>query len=433
MGQPIDVALTGDGLDTCERGDVDASRSIPEAREPATCEPPGAAQASPGGKFHTAEQRRAAGEFDATDALSVSEIVSKLVQGTLDPESVSPERRRECVAVLFEEGYNISDTAAAMRVSERTIYRDRDELRRDRAIKPTLTFGDELVGDYFEHTQTAIQRLRKLTRESTTPAAVKVRAEEAAARLYERLVKTLRQLKYIEPGDRRLQRMREEEEAERVSQRLAEGSSIMAEVAGPRMAALMGMTPTRRRQPAEAEHTESASQKVSPRKIAPTQASSPKAALPEAAPQKSEHPKPAPTKTTPPASESRHSECPPSQAGAEAALHRRPGFSTNSGPSHEHMLGPGLRPPVAQSSPSPKSASSESASEEPSLIETFPTEARLTLPPYPELPKLRILGPLPGDAGRLATRSRDAQDPGSPNQFSGERTTSNAPSPVVRR
>lgn len=409
MGQPIDVALAGAGLDTRERGDGDTSRSVADA-EPAACEwahmSPVGVPAAADWKSRSGDERRASGEADATDALSVSEIVSKLIKGDLKPESVSPERRRECVAVLFEEGYNISDAAAAMRVSERTIYRDRDELRRDRAIKPTLTFGDELMGEYFAHTQTAIQRLRKLTRDSATPPAVMVRAEEAAARLYERFVKTAYQLKYIEPGERRLHRMREEAEAERVARRMAEGSSLTAEIAGPRIAALMGLTPTRGHRPNQPERRESTPPEASPE--APPEAppeSSPKAATPEAAP-KAVPPEAATARVAPPAAA-------PSESASSKSMRptSAPANSTHTMPTRVASA-----PPAREMSANPKPPESWKSSERPAplLIETVSGEAHRTLPPYPELPRLRSVTSLQDDAERRLMRPRHAPEPRSP-------------------
>lgn len=174
------------------------------------------------------------------EELTVNELINRVIGGSIPPESVSAERRRECLAVLIEEGYTNAQLAQVFRVADRTIRRDRVELRREQGLEPSLTLGDELLGEFREQTMTSIQRLRRLTRDEKAPAIIRFRAEEAASRVYERFLKVAIERGYVRSGQPRLSRMAEEADAEHVMKRIASGSSPEEELLGPKMAALMG-------------------------------------------------------------------------------------------------------------------------------------------------------------------------------------------------
>lgn len=207
------------------------------------------AEARVNGRFPSTAERRAAGHFAQTDAMLLTDLIRGMAERTITPDRVSPERRRECVALMMEEGYTVHQAATAMQVHEGTILRDRAELRRERAMRPDLNLGNELFGEFFEHTMTAIQRMRKLAREEKAPPAVRLRTEEAVCKAYERLLKSALAMRYVETGERRIGRLRELDEAEAVKRRLANGSSVNAEVLGPKLAAMMGMTPVKKLRP----------------------------------------------------------------------------------------------------------------------------------------------------------------------------------------
>lgn len=176
----------------------------------------------------------------AVAELTVTELINRVIEGSIPPESVSAERRRECLAVLIEEGYTTSQLAQVFRVADRTIRRDRVELRREQSLEPSLTLSDELLGEFREQTMATIQRLRRLTRDEKAPATIRFRAEEAVSRVYERFLQMAVELGYVRSAQPRLSRMVEEADAERVKERLASGVSPEEEILGPKMAVLMG-------------------------------------------------------------------------------------------------------------------------------------------------------------------------------------------------
>jgi hypothetical protein len=79
--------------------------------------------------------------------MPIDELVHQLHDGRVEPYDLSPELRRDCVARLTADGYTSSQIASLMRITERTVRRDRAAARKQRSIQPSDTLGDELLGD----------------------------------------------------------------------------------------------------------------------------------------------------------------------------------------------------------------------------------------------------------------------------------------------
>jgi len=116
--------------------------------------------------------------------------------------------RQRCVAHLSHDGFSTAEIAELMRVSERTVRRDRSAARKADAVAPHLTLGDELLGEYHAFTLASITRLVRLTHQPDAPVYAKLWAEEAINRMYNRLMTTARAMGYIEPGNERLAHQR---------------------------------------------------------------------------------------------------------------------------------------------------------------------------------------------------------------------------------
>lgn len=60
---------------------------------------------------------------------------------------------------LTTDGFSSSEIGSLLKMSERTVRRDRSAARKDDAIAPDIYLGDELLGEYHRLTMASIQRL----------------------------------------------------------------------------------------------------------------------------------------------------------------------------------------------------------------------------------------------------------------------------------
>lgn len=133
----------------------------------------------------------------AVSQRSVVDLLQGLRQGTITGETLSPDDRRACVAYLMAEGYSVADTAKICQTSDRTIARDRAKIREENAIKRDPSFEPQMVGRLFHDADVAIGRLRRLGRDKSASAAVKVEAERQAWTVFCDLIKILQSLGHL--------------------------------------------------------------------------------------------------------------------------------------------------------------------------------------------------------------------------------------------
>ncbi len=144
-----------------------------------------------------------------SDNASIADLVRQITNKETSAADLPTELRQECVDHLTLEGHSSAEIAKSMGIGERTVRRERAAVRREQALRPDLSLGDELLGELQRLTLAGVQRLSRLARESATPPQVRVRSEEAILRSYERFMETANRLNYIETGKYRLQYLRE--------------------------------------------------------------------------------------------------------------------------------------------------------------------------------------------------------------------------------
>ena len=146
-----------------------------------------------------------------------NEHVQRLLEGRINVGELSAEQRVWYVAQLIREGRSTNEMALLMDVSERTITRDRREIRRGESLEPGLGLGDELLGELQRRAFDASQKLTRMAEDERTPAYARLWAHSEAVRVQERLLQTVMKMGYMEGGDRRLEgeRVREREEREK--------------------------------------------------------------------------------------------------------------------------------------------------------------------------------------------------------------------------
>ena len=144
----------------------------------------------------TVAETQSNGNLHADDR-SVLSVIGDIQRGAIDAKSLGIEDRRRCVVHLTSEGYSAAETAQILKVTERTIARDRAVIRRANAIERDPKMIGEMVGQLVTQADTCLQRIRRVTRERDTPSNVRVEGEKACWIIARDLVKCLQTLGYL--------------------------------------------------------------------------------------------------------------------------------------------------------------------------------------------------------------------------------------------
>lgn len=151
-------------------------------------------QASPANE----PQRLSAGSDSGGGGVAgVIELIREIKAGGLSPSSISVDDRVACVAYLSGEGFSVPEIAQILRVSDRTVMRDRARVREQTALESTPELLPQIAGRLVAEAEASIQRLRRIGRDKESPAAVRADAERAAWSVMRELTVSLQRLGYL--------------------------------------------------------------------------------------------------------------------------------------------------------------------------------------------------------------------------------------------
>ena len=108
----------------------------------------------------------------ANEAEPVLTLIKQIKENKIDPAMLSAADRRRCVEVLWGEGYTVAETAQILKRGERTIHRDRSELRAAHALHVHPQFAPQMAGELIRQAEGSVGRLHW----SFSPVAVTQRA-----------------------------------------------------------------------------------------------------------------------------------------------------------------------------------------------------------------------------------------------------------------
>jgi transposase-like protein len=128
---------------------------------------------------------------------SVLAVLQKVKAGEVDPRNLSAESRQACVEHMSVEGYATAEMAQVLRVTERTVRRDRQAIRKAHAVQPGDEFVKETVGALVAHAEMAIDRIRRQARSRELSPMERVHAERLAWRIRDELAERLQKLGYL--------------------------------------------------------------------------------------------------------------------------------------------------------------------------------------------------------------------------------------------
>ena len=98
---------------------------------------------------------------------------------------------------LGNEGYSVGEIAEVLKISIRTIHRDREQIKAAHAVSFAPDMVEQQVGQLLQHADQAIQRLRRIAREKDCPHAARVEAIRGTWTVVKELTEKLQSLGYL--------------------------------------------------------------------------------------------------------------------------------------------------------------------------------------------------------------------------------------------
>lgn len=132
-------------------------------------------------------------------------LLQKIQAGTVDPKCIRPAERRLIVGYLMADGYATADMAQILKVSDRSVERDKKAIRETNALAAEPELVEQMAGRLVCEAELSIQRIRKAARDKTTPQAVKVDAEHRCYQIVSDMIGSLQRLGYLPIATARLQ------------------------------------------------------------------------------------------------------------------------------------------------------------------------------------------------------------------------------------
>lgn len=124
-------------------------------------------------------------------------LIRALQTGELQGAALSTADRRRVIEHLWTEGYSVPETAEALKLSERTVQRDRRFIREANAIQRTPALVAETVGAVIRQAEAVVGRLRRISRERDTLPPARIDAEKACWAVTKELAETLQSIGYL--------------------------------------------------------------------------------------------------------------------------------------------------------------------------------------------------------------------------------------------
>lgn len=109
-------------------------------------------------------------------------LLREIKEGKVRGRSLSQTARRDLVGALIAQGGSVPEIALSLGVSDRTVQRDLDALRREHGARVSADFVLEVVGALRLNTQSRLGKLDRIGSDSTASAQDRIRALRASHR-----------------------------------------------------------------------------------------------------------------------------------------------------------------------------------------------------------------------------------------------------------
>lgn len=132
------------------------------------------------------------------DGMSTILLIQKIKSGEVDPKTLPAEDRQACLnALKLSEGLSDFQIAQFLQCSEKTIYRDRKEVKKRNSLNPSLEFVGEWMGELIAKAEIHASHIMRLARSGGGSLSEKAQAEFLAWRVWKELMDKLQSSGYL--------------------------------------------------------------------------------------------------------------------------------------------------------------------------------------------------------------------------------------------
>lgn len=132
-------------------------------------------------------------------------LLQKIQAGTVDPKCVRTADRRLIVSYLIADGYSTADMAQILKLSDRSIERDKKAIREANALAASPELVEQMVGELRYEAELSIQRICKAARDKETSPAVRIDAYHRCYQIRSDVTTSMRHLGYLPTAAAKLQ------------------------------------------------------------------------------------------------------------------------------------------------------------------------------------------------------------------------------------
>ena len=144
-------------------------------------------------------------EDRAPEGSPTIELLRRIRSGALSARTLDTPSRRGCVECLLAEGRTVSEIAAILCVSDRTVSRDKREIASANALRWDPALVPELIGELKRRAEQTRAGLLRVARDPACGHGARIKAERAAWRVDLELFKTLQSVGYIPQAPTRIE------------------------------------------------------------------------------------------------------------------------------------------------------------------------------------------------------------------------------------
>jgi hypothetical protein len=137
--------------------------------------------------------------------MSSLKILQEIKNGVTDPKSLSGSERKSLIPFLMAEGQSTAEIAHLLKVSDRTIERDKKAIRKDNALAHDPELTNIMAGKLQYEAQLSIQRIRKFQRDKDCTPATKIDAEHRCFQIASTLSERLQSLGFLKTATAKIE------------------------------------------------------------------------------------------------------------------------------------------------------------------------------------------------------------------------------------
>ncbi len=133
------------------------------------------------------------------------DILQGIKARTTDPASLLPNQRKLLVPFLVAEGQSTAEIAHLLKVSDRTIERNKKAIHEENAISQDPELANIIAGRLVDEAQICIQRIRKFERDANCPPAARIEGEKSCFHIVNSLAERLQSMGYLPIAAKKLE------------------------------------------------------------------------------------------------------------------------------------------------------------------------------------------------------------------------------------